>query len=279
MCKYQYINSKNVFDGDVMDYEETFDKLKYFIKTGIIVLSILVLIVLGIKYIPEAIHVTNSATSVDLPIYAVDQDKKVLSLSFESNMNSQNTEQILEILSVYDVKATFFITGEWAAKFKDETKAIAAAGHDIGNNSENHKDLTLLSKQETIEEILNQHTRIKELTGVDMNLFRAPYGEFNNSLLDITNDLGYYCIQWNIDSLDWKDYGVESIIKTIVYHDSLNNGSIIRMHNGSKYTAEALDAVISYLQEEGYTFVPISQLIYSDDFYIDETGTQFEKNK
>lgn len=260
-----------------MDYEESFDKLKFFIKTGIIVLSILVLIVLGIQYIPSAIYVTNSATSINLPIYSVDHNTKLISLSFDSAGDSQDTAQILEILSLYDIKATFFISGEWAKKYSEEVKEIAAAGHDIGNNSEGHKNMTQLSKQETIEEILKLHTKVKELTGVDMNLFRAPYGEFNNALIDITDELGYYSIQWNVDSMDWKDYGVESIIKTVVNHDNLGNGSIILMHNGAKYTPAALEAIIAYLQEDGYKFVPVSELIYTDNFYLNEEGRQFKK--
>lgn len=261
-----------------MDYEETFDKLKFFVKTGIIVLSVLVLIVIGIQYLPSAIYVTNSATSVKSPIYSVDCDKKLLSISFDAAGSNQNTEQILEILALHNIKATFFMTGEWILKYPEEVKEIAAAGHDIGNNSETHPHMTQLSKQESIEEILKTHSKIKELTGIDMNLFRAPYGDYNNSLIDITGELGYYAIQWNVDSMDWKDYGVESIIKTVVDNKNLGNGSIILMHNGgSKYTPEALDALIAYLKEDGYKFVPVSQLIFTDNFYLNEEGRQFGK--
>lgn len=260
-----------------MDYEETFDKLKFFIKTGIIVLSVLVLIVLGIQYLPSAIYVTNSATSIDLPIYSVDHDKKLISLSFDSTLDTENTEQILEILSIYNVKATFFVTGEWAGKYKEELKEIAAAGHDIGNNSESYQNMTLLNKQEIIEELLQLHIRVKELTGIEMNLFRAPFGEFDNSLIQVTKELGYYSIQWNVDSKDWKDYGTESIIRTVAYNDELENGSIILMHNSAKYTTEALEAVITHLQEDGYTFVPVSKLIYKDNYYQDENGRQYQR--
>jgi peptidoglycan-N-acetylglucosamine deacetylase len=261
-----------------MDYEETFDKIKFFVKTGIIVLSVLVLIVLGIQYMPSAIYVTNSATSINLPIYSVDHNSKLISLSFDSAGDNQDTAQILEILSLYNIKATFFISGQWLQNYSDEVKEIAAAGHDIGNNSESHQNMTQLSKQDTIEEILKLHTQVKELTGIDMNLFRAPYGEFSNLLINTTEELGYYSIQWDIDSMDWKDYGVDSIIKTVVKHDNLGNGSIILMHNGAKYTPAALEAIIIYLQEEGYQFVPVSALIHKDNFYLDEEGRQFEKH-
>lgn len=260
-----------------MEYEETFGKLKFFVKTGIIVLSSLVLMVLGVQYIPSAIFVTNSATSINLPIYSVDQHKKLISLSFDSAGAHEDTAEILEILALHNVKATFFITGDWAYKYPDEVKEIAAAGHDIGNNSENHKDMTGLSKQEDIEEILQAHIKVKDLTGIEMNLFRPPYGDFNNTLIDVAGELGYTSVQWNIDSMDWKDYGVESIIKTVVNHNDLSNGSIILMHNGAKYTPKALEAVIVHLQEVGYSFVPVSKLIYKNNFYLDEKGRQFEK--
>ncbi len=78
------------------------------------------------------------------------------------------------------------------------------------------------------------------------------------------------------DSLDWKDYGVDSIIKTVTEHKNLQNGSIILMHNGAKYTAEALPKVIVKLQNMGYEIVPISELIYRDDYHLDVTGRQIK---
>ena len=86
--------------------------------------------------------------------------------------------------------------------------------------------------------------------------------------------MNYYPIQWNVDSLDWKDYGVESIIKTVTQHKALCNGSIILMHNGAKYTAQALETVITSLQEQGYELVPVSQLIIKENFHMDQTGCQ-----
>lgn len=82
----------------------------------------------------------------------------------------------------------------------------------------------------------------------------------------------------NVDSLDWKDYGVDSIIQTVTEHKNLQNGSIILMHNGAKYTAEALPKVIEGLQEKGYEIVPISELIYKDNYHMDVTGRQIKDN-
>ena len=79
-----------------------------------------------------------------------------------------------------------------------------------------------------------------------------------------------------MDSLDWKDYGVDSIIKTVTEHKDLGNGAIILMHNGAKYTAQALPSVIEKLQTDGYEIVPISELIYRDDYHMDVTGKQIK---
>ena len=116
--------------------------------------------------------------------------------------------------------------------------------------------------------------QVKALTGVDMTLFRPPYGDYNDQLVDIANGLGYHVIQWNVDSLDWKDYGAQDIISRVLNHENLCNGSIILMHNGAKYTKDALDAVITGLQEKGYEIVPISQLIYTQNYTTDHTGKQ-----
>lgn len=261
-----------------MEYEETLEKIKFFVKTGIIVLSVLVLIVLGVQYLPSAIYVTNSANSTKLPIYSVDNNNKMISLSFDLTGGNKDIEKILEILALHNIKTTFFMTGEWIQKYPDEVKAIAANGHDLGNNTETHPNMSQLTRQEIIEEILTAHNRIKEITGTEMNLFRAPYGDYNNMIIEVAEELDYYSIQWNIDSLDWKDYGRDSILKAVLDNKNLNNGSIILLHSGTKYTADTLEMLIHCLQDDGYKLVPVSQLIYTDNYYLNDKGIQFEKN-
>ncbi len=260
-----------------MDNEEQQDKLKFFIKTGIVVLTFLVLMVLGIRYIPTAISVTNSANTKKLPIYCVDEKDNEVALSFDAAWGNEDTAEILEILALRNVKVTFFMTGGWVETYPDDVKAIAAAGHDLGNHSENHKHMSQLSKEECKDEILKTHNKVKELTGIDMSLFRPPYGDYNNTLIDAAGELGYHCIQWDVDSLDWKDYGVDSVVDMVVNNKHLGNGSIILCHNGAKYTKDALEAMIEGLQDKGYKIVPISQLIYTDDYYMDHEGRQFQK--
>mgnify|MGYP001207803780 CR=1 FL=1 len=104
--------------------------------------------------------------------------------------------------------------------------------------------------------------------------FGPPYGDYNNALIEQAKNCGYYTIQWDVDSLDWKNYGVEPIVNTVLNHKSLRNGSIILMHNGAKYTAQALPKVIEGLQEKGFQIVPISKLIYKDNYHMEPDGSQ-----
>ena len=161
-------------------------------------------------------------------------------------------------------------------KYPEDVKKIQAAGHDLANHSENHKNMSQLGDADCQTELLKVHEKVKKLTGVDMELFRPPYGDYDNHVIQNAKSCGYYTIQWDVDSLDWKDYGADSIIKTVCEHKNLRNGSIILMHNGAKYTAEALPKVIEGLRAKGYDIVPISQLIYKENYHLDVTGRQIK---
>lgn len=209
-----------------------------------------------------------------LPIYCVQTDKPQVALSFDAAWGNEDTAQIMDILAKHNIKVTFFMTGGWVESFPEDVKYIASQGHDLGNHSENHKNMSQLSDEEIRSELQKVHDKVKALTGQDMTLFRPPYGDYDDQVVTVSRDMGYYPVQWDVDSLDWKDYGTESIIKTVLNHKHLGNGSIILMHNGAKYTPAALDAVITGLQDAGYELVPISQLIYRDNYHIDHEGRQ-----
>ncbi len=134
--------------------------------------------------------------------------------------------------------------------------------------------MSQLSDEEKKEELMAVHRKVQELTGYEMFLFRPPYGDYDNAVVNVAKDCGYYTIQWDVDSLDWKDYGVDSIIKTVSEHKHLGNGSIILCHNGAKFTAQALDTLIKKLKEQGYSIVPVSELIYRDNYHLNVEGRQ-----
>lgn len=220
------------------------------------------------------VTVSNSVNGRQLPIYCVDTTEKKIALTFDAAWGNEDTGQILEILKKHGVRVTFFMTGGWVESYPDDVKAILAAGHDLGNHSENHKNMSQLSDAEKKEELMKVHEKVRTLTGYEMFLFRPPYGDYDNAVVNVAKGNGYYTIQWDVDSLDWKDYGVDSIIKTVTQHKHLGNGSIILCHNGAKYTAKALDMLIATLKNEGYTFVPVSELIYKDNYHMDHEGRQ-----
>jgi polysaccharide deacetylase family sporulation protein PdaB len=241
-----------------------------------IVILLAVACVLFQEEIGGLLPASTTVGNRELPIYCVNTEEKKVALSFDAAWGNEDTVRILEILAAHDLHVTFFMTGGWVETYPEDVKAIAAAGHDIGNHSENHKEMSKLTPSEIQEELIQVHNKVKELTGQDMFLFRPPYGDYDNDLITTAMALNYYVIQWSVDSLDWKDYGVESIVKTVVNHKNLANGSIVLMHNGAKYTADALESVITGLENQGYEIVPISELIYTGEFHMDHTGKQFQ---
>lgn len=235
----------------------------------------LLLIAAGVG-MSKVVNVSNTVNGKELPIYSVETEEKKVALSFDAAWGNEDTQMILDTLAKYNVHATFFMTGGWVENYPEDVKKIQAAGHDLANHSENHKNMSQLSDTECQEELMKVHNKVKGLTGVEMNLFRPPYGDYDDHVITNAKDCGYYTIQWSVDSLDWKDYGVESIIKTVTEHKELKNGAIILMHNGAKYTAQALPTVIEKLQADGYEIVPISELIYKEDYHLDVTGRQIK---
>lgn len=243
---------------------------------GILLLTLMVALAGSYKYVEGYVTVSSNVNGRELPIYCVDTEEKKVALSFDAAWGNEDTQKLLDILKKNDVRATFFMTGGWVESYPDDVKAIYEAGHDLGNHSENHKNMSQLSEEEKTSELLSVHEKVKKLTGEDMELFRPPYGDYDDRVILNAKENGYYTIQWSVDSLDWKDYGADSILDTVLNHKELDNGAIILCHNGAKYTAEALEALITGLKEKGYEIVPVSELIYKDDYHMDVTGKQIK---
>ncbi|MFA7412314.1 MAG: deacetylase, partial [Tissierellaceae bacterium] len=116
--------------------------------------------------------------------------------------------------------------------------------------------------------------KIQELTGEKSILFRPPFGDYNDLLIQTCREEGYYAIQWDVDSLDWKELGAQPVVDRVTRN--VRNGSIVLFHNNAKYIEEYLPIVIERLQDAGYEIVPISELIYREDFMMDNTGRQIK---
>lgn len=219
-------------------------------------------------------NVPVSGSKREIPIYCVDTKESKIALSFDAAWGDEYTETILDILDAQDVKATFFITGQWLHDYPESVLDVYNRGHEIANHSLNHKEMSKLTEEEIEKEIMGIHKELKELTGYEPSLFRPPYGDYDNEVILTAKKCGYTTIQWSVDSLDWKNYGVSNIIDTVTTHKQMENGAIILMHNGAKYTPDALEEVILRLKEKGFSFVTVSELIYTNDYEIDATGKQ-----
>lgn len=123
---------------------------------------------------------------------------------------------------------------------------------------------------------MSVHRKVEELTGVRMDLFRLPYDNYDDAVIRNLQSCGYYPIQWSVDSFDWKDYGADSIQEVVLSHERLDSGAIILLHSGTKYTADALEALITGIKEKGYQIVPVSELIYREEYHLDVTGRQIK---
>lgn len=210
----------------------------------------------------------------ELPIYSVDTPEKKVAISFDAAYGNEYTESILDTLDKYNVKSTFFLVGFWVDKYPEDVKEIARRGHEAGNHSTTHPNMSTLSKEQIIEEINKTGDKIEKLISIKPNLFRPPFGDYNDLLIRTCKENGYYTIQWDVDSLDWKELGVQPVVDRVLRN--IRNGSIVLFHNNAKYIKDYLPLVIEKLQEDGYEIVPISELIYKEDFILDNTGRQIK---
>ena len=212
------------------------------------------------------------AAKRELPIYSVEHDDKVISISFDASWGADKTLSLLDILDEHNVKTTFFLVGGWVDKYPDMVQAIVARGHEIGNHSNTHPHMNALGEQAIRDELRMMSDKVENLTGVRPTLFRPPYGEYNNRVVQVARQEGYEVAQWSIDSLDWKDRGTEDIIKQCTYR--VDNGDIVLFHNDSNDILNALPTVIKHYQSLGYTIVPVSELLLEGPYTIDVQGKQ-----
>ncbi len=208
-----------------------------------------------------------------LPVYSVDTNDKVVAITFDCAWGADDIPEILEVLEGRNVKASFFVVGQWAEKYPEKIKMISLHGHDLANHSYSHFRMSTLDAVRNAKEISKCGEILDEATGSKTNLFRAPYGDYSNSVLETAEKLGYYTIQWDVDSLDWKPGISRDEIIDRVYR-KVRPGSIILFHNDTKYTAGLLPEIIDGLRDKGYEFLPVSGLVIQDDYYIDFEGRQ-----
>ncbi len=253
----------------------TGDTMRFYILTRKRLISLFSCVLIGAVALVVAGSTASKVVATmneqkEVPVYCVESDEKVCALSFDAAWGNEQTETLLDILDEYEVKSTFFLVKQWVDKYPDSVKQISERGHDVENHSATHPHMNSLSGEQQKEEITSCNKAIEDLTGKAPTLFRAPYGEYNNSLVQNVKALDMYCVQWNIDSLDWKDPAPDDMVSRI--EQNLCEGSIILMHNGATNTPEALPKIIEAIQSKGYQIVPVSELIPEGEYFTDTQG-------
>ena len=235
-------------------------------------LGVILAVMLIFSFIYSPAVVGAAATQRELPVYSVEREGKYVALSFDAAWGNEDTQMLIDILERYGVKATFFVVGDWVDRYPESVKALHDAGHEVMNHSNAHPHMAKLSARQIIAEVGECNDKIEAVTGVRPTLFRCPYGEYDDNVISTIQGMGMTAIQWDTDSLDWKNLTATEITRRVT--GKVQPGSIVLFHNAGLHTPEALPGIIEYLQGEGYTIVPVSQILLPGNTYIDHTGRQ-----
>jgi peptidoglycan/xylan/chitin deacetylase (PgdA/CDA1 family) len=239
-------------------------------KSKLFILTMAVaLFVLGIRAAGEAVA---SAGRRKLPIYSVETPVRAVSLGFNCAWDDADIPELIRILAAEDVKVTFFLSGSWCTKYPESVKALYEAGHEIGSHSNTHADMTGLSRERMVEEVVRCNNKIKAITGLTPKLFRMPSGSYNRQVIETVEGQGMIPIQWDCDSLDYENPSPESMRRRVLA--GTKNGSIMLFHSGAKNTPLALPGIIADLKARGYVIIPVSELLLPEPYVIDHEGRQ-----
>lgn len=241
----------------------------------LIALSTVVILFSGASFfLPEQSKTIQTAAIANkkLPIYSVDTEEKKIALTINCAWNADDIDSILDTLAKNKVRVTFFMVGDWVDKYPEAVKKIAEVNQEIGNHSNTHPHVNKMSFEKNVDEIKACSDKIEKLVGKRPVLYRGPYGEYNDTVLKAAEAEKCKTIQWSLDTLDYKGLTYEEMWGRL--QNKLKSGSIILMHNGTKHTADSLDKIIYQIQEQGYEIVPVSDLVYQENYEIDANGMQ-----
>ena len=243
--------------------------------TKILSLSMIAMVLAAVVFVTSSGSLYFGYCYRLVPIYSVETKEKKVALTFDAAWGSDKTLKIVDTLNEAGIKGTFFLVGFWIEQNEDKVKKIADAGFDIGTHSNTHPKMSSLSQAKLSEEFETSISKITNITGNPVKFFRAPFGDYNDAVLNTASGLGLKTIQWDVDTLDWKGLSANEIFSRV--KSNVKNGSIILCHNNSDHILEALPLIISYLKDEGYQMVKLSELVYEKDYIVDNNGLQKSK--
>ena len=250
-------------------------KKKFFLSLAALVAVIVICSILLSVTGGYAVYTANT-NKRKLPVYGVERDDNSVSISFDCAWGADYTEKILDTLDFYKVKATFFVVEFWTEKYPEVLKKIVDRGHEVGTHSKTHPKMSKLSVGQIETELKSSVEAIEKITEKKVTLFRPPFGDYDDEVIETAEKLGLKTIQWSVDSLDWKDLSAEQIAVRVI--GKTKSGSIILMHNNGLHTLESLPLIFTDLQRKGFVFRPIGELIYTKDYEIAPDGTQRKIN-
>ncbi len=251
------------------------DKQKI-IAYGVSVLTVLFLFCMASEMTTEKEAIQTSANNQRLlPIYKVQTEKNEVAFTMNCAWNADDIDSILDTLEKNDTKITFFIVGDWMEKYPEEVKKIHKAGHEIASHSDTHPHVTNMSYEDNVNELEKSNEKLEKIIGTKTNIYRAPYGEYNNTVIQAAQDKKYFTIQWSLDTLDYTGLTGEEMWKRL---EKVEKGDIILSHNGTKHTADSLDMLIKNIKQKGLKIVKVSELIYKDNYTINSEGRQIKNN-
>ena len=230
----------------------------------------------GIYLHIQSASMAVSASKKKIPIYSVERSDKVVALGINCAWSDEDVPKFLEILKAENVPATFFVVGQWAEKYPESTRMLFDAGHEIQSHSYSHPDMATLSREQIISQVQKSEQAITQITGVRPTLFRPPSGSYNDTLVETLEELGYYCIQWDCDTIDWKNPTPEEMINRVA--KKVQPGSILLLHLGAQNTPAALPGILQELKLQGYKFLKVSEMIYPDNYTINFEGRQISNS-
>ncbi len=202
----------------------------------------------------------------------VNTDEKKIAITFDTSLDVDKTISLLKLLEKHGVKCTFFVQGEYAYKHPDAIAAIFNAGHELANHSFTHPEMPDCTDGEIYKEIVKTNEMIEQVTGKKVVLYRPPSGNYTYRDRAISRALGCEMILWTFDSHDgFRDASRERIWKRMT--ENSRPGAIILMHIYGTYTQDILDEYLPLMQEEGYSFVTVSDLMLPGGA-IDKNGVQ-----
>lgn len=221
--------------------------------------KVIAFVTLSLVFILSAKKFTHAQD--DVFIRSGSRDNKVIALTFDDGPHPKETDEVLDVLKKYNVKATFFIAGKHANWYPKPLIRANQEGHEIGNHTFNHYDINKLSAEQLEKEIIKCEEVLEKVIGKKTNLFRPPYGSYNKEVLEsIARKHNYKIVLWTtVDAKDWQNPKAHEISDTII--NNAKNGDIILLHDyATENTVEALDVLIPKMIEKGYKFVTISEL-------------------